>query len=35
MGPLRCHRYIEGIRAPYQSEAVPDAPAILPIAYVK
>lgn len=31
----RCRRYIEGIRAQYQSEPVPDTPAVMPIAYVK
>ncbi|HLQ55548.1 MAG TPA: hypothetical protein VK162_14915, partial [Streptosporangiaceae bacterium] len=31
----RCHRYIEGIRAHYQSEVVPEVPAVMPIAYVK
>jgi biotin carboxylase len=31
----RCRRYIEGIRAHYQSEVVPDVPAVMPIAYVK
>ncbi len=31
----RCRRYIEGIRAQYHSEAVPQSPAVMPIAYVK
>jgi len=31
----RCRRYITGIRAHYQSEALPAAPAVKPIAYVK
>jgi len=31
----RCRDYIDGIRAHYHSEPVPDAPAVLPIAYVK
>jgi biotin carboxylase len=31
----RCHRYIAGIRAQYQSEPVPQAPEVMPIAYVK
>jgi biotin carboxylase len=31
----RCLRYIDGIRAHYQSEALPDPPAMMPIAYVK
>ena len=31
----RCRRYIEGIRAQYQSEPVPQAPDVMPIAYVK
>jgi biotin carboxylase len=31
----RCHRYIDGIRAQYKSEPLPDAPPVMPIAYVK
>ena len=31
----RCRRYIEGIRAQYKSEALPQAPPVMPIAYVK
>jgi hypothetical protein len=31
----RCRHYIEGIRAQYHSEAVPQAPPVMPIAYVK
>lgn len=31
----RCRRYIEGIRANYQSESLPEVPAVVPIAYVK
>jgi biotin carboxylase len=31
----RCRRYIEGIRAQYHTEAVPNAPAVMPLAYVK
>jgi biotin carboxylase len=31
----RGRRYIEGIRAQYQSEPVPQAPDVIPIAYVK
>ncbi len=31
----RCRRYITGIRAHYQSEPLPAAPAVRPIAYVK
>jgi hypothetical protein len=31
----RCRRYIHGIRAHYQSEALPQAPPVMPIAYVK
>jgi len=31
----RCHRYIEGIRAQYQSEKLPSAPPTSAIAYVK
>jgi hypothetical protein len=31
----RCLRYIDGIRAHYQSEPLPDPPELLPIAYVK
>jgi biotin carboxylase len=31
----RCLRYIDGIRAHYQSEPLPDPPEMLPIAYVK
>ena len=31
----RCRRYIEGIRAQYLSEPVPQAPDVMPIAYVK
>jgi len=31
----RCRRYIDGIRAHYQSEALPQAPPVMPIAYVK
>jgi biotin carboxylase len=31
----RCLRYINGIRGHYQSEPLPDPPAMMPIAYVK
>jgi biotin carboxylase len=31
----RCRRYIEGIRAHYVSEPLPEPPALVPIAYVK
>ena len=31
----RCRRYIEGIRAQYKSEPLPQAPPVIPIAYVK
>jgi len=31
----RCRRYIEGIRAQYRSEPVPQVPDVMPIAYVK
>jgi biotin carboxylase len=31
----RCLRYIDGIRAHYQSEPLPDPPEMMPIAYVK
>ena len=31
----RCRRYIEGIRAHYQSEPLPQPPAVKPVAYVK
>jgi biotin carboxylase len=31
----RCRRYIAGIRAQYQSEPLPQVPAVKPIAYVK
>src|SRR6478672_1752697 len=31
----RCRRYIEGIRAAYKSEPLPQAPPVMPIAYVK
>ncbi len=31
----RCRRYIAGIRSHYQSEPLPQAPAVMPIAYVK
>src|SRR5580692_10637856 len=31
----RCRRYIDGIRAQYQSEPLPQVPAVKPIAYVK
>jgi biotin carboxylase len=31
----RCLRYIEGIRRQYQSEPLPDPPAVTPVAYVK
>jgi biotin carboxylase len=31
----RCRRYITGIRNHYQSEPLPAAPAVIPIAYVK
>ena len=31
----RCLRYIDGIRAHYRSEPLPDPPATMPIAYVK
>jgi biotin carboxylase len=31
----RCRRYIDGIRAHYQSEPLPEPPAVKPVAYVK
>ncbi|HME65620.1 MAG TPA: hypothetical protein VKG61_12105, partial [Streptosporangiaceae bacterium] len=31
----RCRHYIEGIRAQYQSEPLPQPPAVKPVAYVK
>jgi len=31
----RCRHYIEGIRAQYKSEPLPQAPPVMPIAYVK
>jgi hypothetical protein len=31
----RCRRYIDGIRAHYHSEPLPQSPAVVPIAYVK
>ncbi len=31
----RCRRYIDGIRAQYVSEPLPEPPAVVPIAYVK
>jgi hypothetical protein len=31
----RCRRYIDGIRAHYQSEILPEAPAAKPFSYVK
>jgi biotin carboxylase len=31
----RCRRYIDGIRAHYKSESLPQAPPVIPIAYVK
>ncbi len=31
----RCRHYIEGIRAQYHSEVVPQGPPVMPIAYVK
>jgi len=31
----RCRRYIDGIRAQYHSEPLPEAPDVMPIAYVK
>ena len=31
----RCRRYIARIRAQYQSEPLPEPPAVKPIAYVK
>ena len=31
----RCRRYIDGIRAQYKSEPLPQAPPVMPIAYVK
>src|SRR6266700_4191041 len=31
----RCRRYIDGIRAQYKSEPLPQAPPVIPIAYVK
>ena len=31
----RCRHYIEGIRAHYQSEPLPQPPAVKPVAYVK
>ena len=31
----RCRRYITGIRTQYQSEPLPQAPPVKPVAYVK
>jgi hypothetical protein len=31
----RCRHYIDGIRARYQSEILPEAPAVMPISYIK
>jgi len=31
----RCRHYIQGIRAHYQSEPLPQPPAVKPVAYVK
>ena len=31
----RCRHYIQGIRAAYKSEPLPQAPPVMPIAYVK
>jgi hypothetical protein len=31
----RCRRYIDGLRAHYQSEILPEAPAVKPFSYVK
>ena len=31
----RCRHYIDGIRAQYHSEPVPQPPAVMPVAYVK
>jgi len=31
----RCRSYIDGIRGEYVSEAIPEAPTVMPIAYVK
>jgi hypothetical protein len=31
----RCRSYIAGIRAQYHSEPLPEAPPLMPIAYVK
>jgi biotin carboxylase len=31
----RCRRYIDGIRGQYRSETMPEAPTLIPIAYVK
>ena len=31
----RCRHYIDGIRSHYVSEPLPEAPAAVPIAYVK
>jgi hypothetical protein len=31
----RCRHYIDGIRNNYQSEPLPDPPALTPVAYVK
>ena len=31
----RCRRYIDGIRNHYQSEPLPNPPALTPLAYVK
>jgi biotin carboxylase len=31
----RCRHYIDGIRAQYKSEPLPEPPAVMPIAYVK
>ena len=30
----RCRRYIDGIRSHYQSESLPEPPAVTPLAYV-
>jgi hypothetical protein len=31
----RCRRYIDGIRSHYQSEPIPEPPAVTPLSYVK
>jgi hypothetical protein len=31
----RCRNYIDGVRAMYVSEPLPEAPVVVPISYVK